>query len=395
MAKISLPDLARPQFKANPYPFYARLRAEAPVLRTRAVFGLTAWLVTRYDDVLTVLKDNRLANNWSRRAPIGFRFVKPLTRHMLVSDPPDHTRLRTLVQKAFTPRMVERLRERIHCVCDGLLNAAEPRGQIDLVNDYALPIPLTVIGELLGIPPADRLRFHSWSRAMISASVRLDFFRALPDLWLFFRHLRKLIAERRAYPRDDLITALVEAEEAGDKLNDDELQAMITLLLIAGYETTVNLISCGTLALLQNPAEPERLRQNPALAESAVEELLRFTSPIEIASVRLVREELQLGSEKLKRGELVLAALGSANHDESQFPNPEMLDVAREPNRHLALGQGAHFCLGAPLARLEGRIALTTLLERFPKLRLAVPADDLRWRKSFALRGLESLPLAF
>jgi len=395
VATIPSLDLSSPQFKANPYPFYARLQADTPVLRTRALFGLTAWLVTRYDDVLTVLKEDRFANNWLRRAPIAFRYVKPLTRHMLVSDPPDHTRLRTLVHKAFTPRMVERLRERIHCVCDGLLNAAEPRGQIDLVTDYALPIPLTVIGELLGIPPADRLRFHSWSRTMISASARLDIFRALPDLWLFFRHLRKLIAERRARPRDDLITALVQAEEAGDKLSDDELQSMITLLLIAGYETTVNLISCGALALLQNPSESERVQQNPALAESAVEELLRFTSPIDIASVRLVREQLQLGSQKLKRGELVLAALASANHDESQFPNPEMLDIAREPNRHLAFGQGAHFCLGAPLARLEGRIALTTLFGRVANLRLTIPAQDLRWRKSLGLRGLESLPLAF
>jgi len=395
VSAISPPDFSSPQFKANPYPFYARLRAEAPVFRTRAAFGLTAWLVTRYDDVLTVLKDDRLANDWSPRMPIALRYAKPLTRHMLNCDPPDHTRLRTLVHKAFTPRMVERLRERIHCVCDGLLNSAQSRGQMDLIQDYALPIPLTVIGELLGIPPADRLRFHSWSRTSISASSRLDIFRAFPDLWLFFRHLRKLIAERRTHPRDDLITALVQAEEAGDKLSDDELQAMITLLLIAGYETTVNLIGSGTLALLQNPAERERFEQNPALADSAIEELLRFTSPLDIAGARIVREELQLSSQKLKRGELVLAAVGSANHDETQFPNPETLDIAREPNRHLALGQGAHFCLGAPLARLEGRIAISTLLERFPNLRLAVPSGQLRWRKSAILRGLEALPVAF
>lgn len=393
MDKFDSPDFSSPQFKANPYPFYARLRGEAPVLRTRAVFGLSAWLVTRYEDVLNVLKESHFANNWSPKMPIGIRYAKPLTRHMLNSDPPDHTRLRTLVQKAFTPRMVERLRERIHCVCDGLLNAAEPHGRIDLVREYALPIPLTVIGELLGIPPEERLRFHAWSRTSVSASSRLDMLRAFPDLWLFFRHLRKLVAERRAHQRDDLITALIEAEEAGDRLSDDELLAMITLLLIAGYETTVNLIGSGTLALLQNPCERARFEQSPALADSAIEELLRFTSPLDIASVRLVKTEMQVGAQTLRRGELVLAAIGSANHDEAQFANPEALDIAREPNRHLALGQGAHFCLGAPLARLEGRIAITTLLQRFPGLRLAAPAESLVWRKSVALRGLEKLPV--
>lgn len=391
---IPAPDLASPEFKANPYPYYARLRAEAPVYRTRAAFGLTAWLVTRYDDVLRVLKDERFANDWSRRMPLVFRYAKPLTRHMLNSDPPDHTRLRTLVQKAFTPRMVERLRERIHCVCDGLLNTAESRGQMDVIEDYALPLPLTVIGELLGIPAEDRLRFHSWSRSSISASSRLDILRALPDLWLFFRHLRNLIARRRAQPRDDLISALVQAEEAGDRLNEDELQAMSLLLLIAGYETTVNLIASGTLALLQNPAQGERFRRNPALAESAIEELLRYSSPLDIANARVVREDVALSGVTIPRGSLVLAGVGSANHDETQFPDPETLDVARAPNKHLALGQGAHFCLGAPLARMEGQIALTTLFQRFPDLRLAEPAETLRWRRSLVLRGLEELPVA-
>ena len=394
LAVIPAPDLASPEFKANPYPYYAQLRSETPVYRVRAAFGLTAWLITRYDDVLRVLKDERFANDWSKRMPLGLRFVKPLTRHMLNSDPPDHTRLRTLVQKAFTPRMVERLRERIHGVCDGLLNAAGSRGQMDVVTDYALPLPLTVIGELLGIPVEDRLRFHSWSRSTISASSRLDIFRALPDLWLFFRHLRKLIAARRAQPRDDLISALVQAEEAGDKLSEDELQAMSLLLLIAGYETTVNLIASGTLALLLNPMQGELFRRNAALAEPAIEELLRYTSPLDIANARMVREDVALGGVSIPAGELVLAAVGSANHDEMQFPDPETLDVTRAPNKHLALGQGAHFCLGAPLARMEGQIALAALFQRFPNLRLAQSADALHWRRSLVLRGLEELPVA-
>jgi cytochrome P450 PksS len=393
LESISAPDLASPGFKANPYPFYAQLRAQAPVFRTRAAFGLTAWLVTRYDDVVRVLKDERFANDWSRQMPLGLRRMEALTRHMLNSDPPDHTRLRTLVQKAFTPRMVERLRDRVHSVCAGLLDAAALHDRMDAVGNYALQVPLTVIGELLGIPVEDRLRFHSWSRSGISATSRLHVLRAIPNLWLFFRHLRKLIAARRAKPRDDLISALVQAEEAGDRLNEEELQAMCILLLIAGYETTVNLISSGTLALIQNRAQYELFRQNEGLGESAVEELLRYTSPIDIASFRVAREDTVLEGVAIRRGEMVLAALGSANHDETQFVNPEMLDLTRATNKHAALGQGAHFCLGAPLARMEGQIALTALWKRFPYLRLAQPAAELRWRRNLMLRGLEELPV--
>jgi cytochrome P450 PksS len=371
------------------------LRSEAPVYRTHIAFGLQGWLVTRYDDVLRVLKEECFANDWSEKMPFLLRRAKPLTRHLLHSDAPDHTRLRTLVQKAFTPRLVEQLRARVQSVSDDLLDSAQPAGRMDVIQDYALTLPLTIIGELLGIPPEDRLRFHSWSRKSLSASSRFDFMRALPDLWLFFRHLRKLIAKRRADPQDDLITALVQAEEAGDKLSEDELQAMSMLLLIAGYETTVNLIASGTLALIQNPKQCERFRRNAALVEPTIEELLRYTSPLDLASARLAEEDVTLGSVTIPRGDLVLAALGSANHDESQFPEPETLDVARTPNRHLALGQGAHFCLGAPLARMEGRIALTTLFQRFANLRLAEPAETLRWRRSFVLRGLEELPVAF
>lgn len=397
MGQIKAPDLASPRFKANPYPFYARLRAEAPVYRTRVkLVNRHTWLVTRYDDVLLVLKDERLANDWSARMPWFFRFGvgKRLTRHMLNQDPPDHTRLRNLVHKAFTPRLIERLRDRIQRVCDDLLDTAARNGRMDLVGAYALPLPLTIIADLLGIPAQDRLRFHSWSRRMVTASTTTDLLHALPRMWLLLRYLRKLFAERRARPQDDLITALVQAEEAGDRLNEEELQAMVGLLLIAGYETTINLIASGTLALIQHPEQRERLQQNPALAESAIEELLRYTSPLEIAAARLAREEITIASVTLPRGELVSAVLGSANHDESQFPNPETLDIAREPNKHLAFGQGAHFCLGAPLARLEGRIALTTLFRRFPNLRLAEKPESLRWRKGLIVRGLEQLPVA-
>ncbi len=393
MNHIKVRDLARPQFKANPYPFYARLRAEAPVCRTK-LLGQPTWLVTRYDDVLMVLRDERFTKDWLPRTRWLHTVSGPVTRHMLNKDAPDHTRLRTLVHKAFTPSLVERLRERIQSVCDELLTDLTTGGRMELMRRYALPLPLTIIAELLGIPTRDRSRFHSLSRSSIAASSLIGVLRSLPDQRLLMRRLRKLIAERRRDPRDDLITALVQAEEAGDKLSEAELVAMIVLLLVAGYETTVNLIGNGALALIQHPEQRELLQQNPALADSAIEELLRYTSPLDMASQRFAREDIRVDSTTIQQGDVVIAVLGSANHDESQFPDPDTFDITREPNRHVALGQGVHFCLGAPLARLEGQIALTTLFRRFPNLRLATEPASLRWRKSLIVRGLEELPLA-
>jgi cytochrome P450 PksS len=356
------------------------------------------WLVTRYDDVLTVLTDKRFANEWTPRAPWFLRtgFVKPVTRTMLNLDAPDHTRLRTLVHKAFTPRLVEQLRSRIQSVCDGLLEAAAAKERMELVHEYALPLPLTIIAELLGIPPADTFRFHSMLRAVVGSSSSVgDTLRALPSIWMIVRYIHKLLALRRAQPRDDLVTALVQAEESGDKLSEDELVAMVILLLLAGYETTVNLIGSGALALIQHPGQRDVFQRNPALAGPAVEELLRYTSPLDFSSPRLTREDVTFGNFTIPRDKLVVAMIGSANHDESQFPNPETLDITREPNKHLAFGQGAHFCLGAPLARLEAQIALTTLFRRFSSLRLAQPPESLHWRKGLIFRGLEALPVVF
>jgi len=390
----SPPDLASARFKANPYPFYARLRAEAPVYRIRLPYWGPVYLVTRYDDVLQVLRGEGLANDWSPRMPwLLFQLARPLTRGMLNRDPPDHTRLRGLVHKAFTPRLVERLRERIQDLCDELLETAASKGPLELVRGYALPLPITIIADLLGIPAQDRARFHAWSSSLVAVSTRSDVLRMLPKIWGLLRYLRRLFRARRADPRDDLVTALVQAEEAGDRLNETELLAMVILLLIAGYETTTNLLAGGALALIQHPEQRDRLERNPDLAEAAVEELLRYTSPLDIGSLRYVSESVTIGSTTLPKGELVAAVLGSANHDESQFPDPERLDITRHPNRHLAFGQGVHFCLGAPLERLEARIALATLFRRFPDLRLAEPPESLRWRKSLILRGLERLPV--
>lgn len=390
MLKVS--DLARPEFKANPYPFYARLRAETPVCPT-TLLGQPTWLVTRYDDVVRLLKDERFVKDWLPTTKWLHRLSGAVTRNLLNKDAPDHTRMRALVHKAFAPGLVERLRDRIQAVCDNSLNELPARGRMDLMRGYALPLPLTIITELLGVPTEYRVRFHRLLRTSFSASNALSVLRSIPDQRLLARQLRKLIAERRREPRDDLITALVQAEEAGDKLNEDELVAMIALLLFAGYETTVNLIASGALALIQNPAQRDLFRQNSGVADSAIEELLRYTSPVDVASQRFAGEDLRIDSITIPQGHIVVAMLGSANHDESQFRDSDTLDLTRQPNRHVAFGQGAHFCLGASLARMEGQIALTTLFRRFPELRLAQPAESLRWRKSLIVRGLEELPV--
>jgi cytochrome P450 PksS len=289
--------------------------------------------------------------------------------------------------------LVERMRPRTQQLADDLLDAAQRKGRVELVADYALPLPTTIIALILGVPAGDRDRFHRWSSTIVSVASAREGLLAIPHLWLFMRYLRRLIARRRVNPRDDLVTALVQAEEAGDRLSEDELLAMVFLLLIAGHETTVNLIASGTLALLQHPDQRERLSREPTLIKSAVEELLRYTSPVEIATERFAREPVLLAGTTIPRGELVLAVIGSANRDERQFEHPDRLELTREPNRHVAFGQGAHYCLGAPLARLEGQIAIYTLLRRIPGLRLAPAPRPLRWRRGMFVRGLEALPL--
>ena len=403
---IVAPDLASPAFKANPYPFYARLRAEAPVWSTTLRDRRTAWLVTRYEDVAGVLKDDTFAKDklnamdpeQRAKTPWVPGFLKPLERNMLDLDDPDHLRLRALVSKAFTPRLIERLRGQIEALCEELLDAMDRewkrKGRTDLVAGYALPLPATVIAEFLGVPAEDHARFHRWSNRLVSVSSGRDMLRALPAALAFVRYLRKLVEKRRADPEDDLITALIRAEETGDKLSEDELLAMAFLLLVAGHETTVNLIASGTLALLEHTEQAERLRRDPTLVKPAVEELLRYTSPVEMATERYAREDAEIGGRRIPRGGLVLAVLGSANRDERHFEDPDVLDIARDPNRHLAFGRGGvHHCLGAPLARMEGQIALTALLRRFPGARLALAPESLHWRRGLFLRGLEKLPL--
>jgi cytochrome P450 len=386
-----------PAFVADPYPTYHRLRAEDPVHHSPLGF----WVLTRYDDVVAALRDPRLAKE-AIAAFVAARFGAPIPAlglSMLDRDPPDHTRLRSLVSKAFTPRVVEGLRPRIQQIVDGLLAGVAEAGSMDLVEEFAYPLPVIVICEMLGVPVADQERFKAWS---LDIARSLDTIMLPPDSDVGRRgvsarhgladYFRELIAERRTKPRADMLSALIAAEEAGDKLNENELLATCILLLVAGHETTVNLLSNGTLALLRNPDQLRRLRENPALIGTAVEELLRYDGPVQ-RTARIPSEDMTIAGRKIAAGEMVMPFLGAADRDPAQFPEPDRLDIGRRDNRHIAFGLGIHFCLGAPLARIEGQIAINALVQRFPKLALATETPE--FRQSLTLRGLKSLPLSF
>ena len=387
-----------PEFLADPYPTYHRLREEDPVHHSPMDF----WVLTRYEDVAAVLRDPRFIKEplvSMVAARFGVSVPPGVELSMLDRDPPDHTRLRSLVSKAFTPRVVEGLRPRIQKMVDDLITRAEAVGTMDLIEEFAYPIPVNVICEMLGVPVDDHERFKGWS---------LDIARGLDSVWLPLeseipkrsgaaRHaigdyMRGLIAERRASPRGDLLSALIAAEEAGDKLSEDELIATCILLLIAGHETTVNLIGNGTLALLRHPEELRRLRETPGLITSAVEELLRYDGPVQ-RTARITSTEVTIGGRTIPKGEMVMPFIGAADRDPSQFPDPDRLDLGRADNRHIAFGWGIHFCLGAPLARVEGQIAIDTLVRRLPGLAL-VDAEP-EHRQSLTLRGLKALPVTF
>jgi cytochrome P450 len=396
-------NIVSPQFKANPFPFLARLRETEPIYRTTLPDKTPVWLVTRYDDVMALLRDERFTKNrrsaltpeQARKLPWMPPMFRPLEKNMLDLDPPDHTRLRTLVHKAFTPSLVDQMRERVQALADELLEEVAWEGEMDLIGDYALPLPMTIITEILGVPTADRDKFHRWSQAVVSLSSLSPNLRVLPSVWKFIRYLRKFFKMRRREPRDDLVSALIQAEESGDKLSEDELLAMVFLLLIAGHETTVNLIGNGVLALLGNPGQLEKLRAEPTLIKPGVEELLRYTTPVFTTTERYAREDALIRGVSIPQGEMTLGVIGSANRDARVFDNPDELILTREPNKHLSFGQGIHFCLGAPLARMEAQIAISTLLKRTAGLQLKVAPEFLRWRPSIFLRGLEALPLNF
>jgi pimeloyl-[acyl-carrier protein] synthase len=388
-------DPRSPAFRANPYPYYDMLRSAAPVLYWD-VWGI--WFLSRYDDCSALLRDSRLGHGEMRfEPPAEQRALFEMQRHwMLLKNPPDHTRLRGLVHKAFTPRIVEQMRSRVQAIADGLLDRVAAAGHADLIADLAYPLPVTVIAEMLGIPPEDHQRFHGWSDDLARSLDLTDdpevYNRASRAAVALTEYLREIVARRRRRPQDDLLSALIQAEEGGGRLTEDELYATCALLLLAGHETTINLIGNGVLALLRNPNQLSRLRENPALIRPAIEELLRYDGPVQMTS-RIALEELEIRGQTIRAEQQVAFLLGAANHDPERFAAPQKLDIGREPNQHLGFANGIHYCLGAPLARLEGQIAISALLHRMPDLALATETPE--YRDNFVLRGLRSLPVTF
>ena len=393
----------------NPYPFYAQLRAQGPLSHV-AWRGGDMWLVTSYDDAMTLLKDPRLTMDWQKVAPAESRQASagantsrytPLMGrpNLLNTDPPDHARLRTLVSKAFTPRMVEQLRPRIQQITDELLDAVQAQGTMDLIADFAFPLPITVISDMLGILPTHRQQFRTWTQAIVqSQAVTLKPGQEAAGQAAeqeFITYIKTLLDSKRSHPGDDLTSGLVQAEEQGDTLSEDELIAMVFLLITAGHETTATLIANGMLALLEDAEQMQLLRANSRLLPSAIEELLRYTAPVSLSAPRWALEDIPLRGKVIRKGEMIRCALLAADTDSQQFPDPTVLNILRQENAHLAFGKGIHFCLGAPLARLEGQIAIGTLLRRFPDLRLAHDPAQLVWKDAGSLRTLAALPVTF
>jgi len=400
-------------FGADPYPQYAWLREQEPVVKVLEGQGLYGLLVTRYEDVRMLLNDPRMSKD-PRNAPLDWQEAgkgRPLEdrtglgTHLLTTDAEEHSRLRRLVSTAFTAKRVEGLRGQVQQITDGLLDQIAPIGRVDVVTEFAFPLAITVICALLGVPAKDQDVFRQWTKDFRKWTNTNESEQAgrpaenpnarpvgLRDL---LGYLTELVAKRRVEPADGLIDAMIAATDNGDRLNETELLSMMALLLIGGFETTVNIIGNGTLALLRHPDQMALLRERPELVDSALEEMLRYDGSFETATWRFPLEPIEVAGTRIEKGHPILLSLASADRDEARFQEPDRFDVTRADNGHVAFGRGAHFCLGAPLARLEGRIAFDGLLRRLPGLALAVPPEQLRWQRSLTIRGLESLPVTF
>lgn len=402
--KENLDDLLRnPRLFADPYSVFHQLRSKAPVYWSSA---WNSWIITRHDDVTAVLRNWEDFSSAGRHAVLFEHLTKterdilqPLERHyssggLINSDPPDHTRLRSLVLKAFTPRVVEEIRSSIQQTVNELLEAFQDASEVDIIQDLAYPLPAIVIAEVLGVPREDRDRFKEWTDD-ISAFIghaRGEFvhgLRAQRGLIAMQNYLRHLLDQRRKHPQEDLLTKLAVAEVEGSVLSEDELLATCVILLVAGHETTTNLIGNGLLALLKHPEQLHKLRENPSLITQAIEEILRYDGPL-LKSRRVAKRDIELNGQQIHQGDQVMAVMAAANRDPAQFSHPDRLDITRHLNRHLAFGYGIHFCVGAPIARVESQIALLEIIERFPRLRLAT--DTLRWKDEM-IRGLLALPV--
>ncbi|MES1051318.1 cytochrome P450 [Bacillus thuringiensis] len=396
-------NLASAQFKEDAYEIYKESRKKQPILFVNQVEIGKEWLITRYEDALPLLKDNRLKKDWTnvfsqdiKNMYLSVDNSDHLTTHMLNSDPPNHNRLRSLVQKAFTPKMITQLEGRIQDIADDLLNEVERKGSLNLVDDYSFPLPIIVISEMLGIPKEDQAKFRIWSHAVIASPETPEEIKETEkQLSEFITYLQYLVDIKRKEPKEDLVSALILAESEGHKLSARELYSMIMLLIVAGHETTVNLITNTVLALLENPNQLQLLKDNPKLIDSAIEEGLRYYSPVEVTTARWAAEPFQIHDQTIEKGDMVVIALASANRDETVFENPEIFDITRENNRHIAFGHGSHFCLGAPLARLEAKIAITTLFNRMPELQIKGDREEIKWQGNYLMRSLEELPLTF
>jgi cytochrome P450 len=378
----------------DPYPLLGRLREFDPVHQIRLADGREAWLVSRYDDVRAGLADPRLSNDpFNATLPVGVA-AGPPQQDLISSDPPVHTRLRRLVAKEFTARRCAALRPRIQQLTDDLLAAIAPQGKAELVADFAYPLPVAVICELLGVPPAEQTEFRELSAALmtpvsdeVAAGQREQSWIALHD------YLRQLIARKRATPGDDLLTALA-AAQAHERLTENELIGMALILLVGGHESTVGLIATGILRLLEHPDQLAKLRGDPGLLAPAIEELLRYDGPMTLGPFRYAKVALDIGGVRIPKGALVFLSAGAANRDGRRFEHPDRLDLTRQASPHLGFGHGIHYCLGAPLARIEAQVAIGTLIQRLPQLALAVPGSQLVWRPS-VFRGVASLPVTF
>jgi len=408
---LGLSTLLDPAIWVDPYPFYHELRSRAPVHWDESAGPSQggAWVLSRHADVVAILRDARVsAARLNRQVAVeslpeeyraaAQQVFRAMPHQLLFLDPPDHTRLRGLVNKAFTPRLLEGMRPHIAALVEDLLNAVAEAGRLEVISQLAYPLPAIVIAELLGVPPEDRDQFIRWSADfgafLDSSNLTLEqAFQAMVGVAEFMEYFRSIIAARKTTPREDLLQALLTAREREDVLSEDELLANLILLLAAGHGTTTHLVGNGLLALLRHPDQWQRLVDDPALVLTAVPELLRYDSPVQLTG-RRVLQDLVVGGQTFSPGEHVTVVLGAANRDPAQFPDPDRLDVGRPENRILSFGYGIHFCLGAPLARLEAEIVLAALLRRFPRLRPAPHAlEALEWERSIVFRGLRALPV--